>query len=67
MKTEVGTAALNNVPVHEEYGAVVVDVEEGDVVVLAPQDEEYRVLARLDNLFAHCIYIVRDPQILNEV
>ena len=31
-------------PVHEEDGAVVVDVQEGHVAVLAPQEEEYRVL-----------------------
>ena len=35
-------------PVHEEDGAVVVHVEEGHVVVLAPQDEEYRVLSKLE-------------------
>ena len=31
-------------PEHEEDGAVVVDVQEGHVAVLAPQEEEYRVL-----------------------
>ena len=31
-------------PVHEEDGAVVIDVQEGHVTVLAPQEEEYRVL-----------------------
>ena len=35
-------------PVHEEDGAVVVHVEEGHVVVLAPKDEEYRVLSKLE-------------------
>ena len=43
-------------PVHEEDGAVVVDVQEGHVAVLAPQEEEYCVLKIL---FAVCHHPVQ--------